>query len=183
MATESFSCTSCNLTFISCRALSIHRFRSSAHNDVVEEAPRRGWSRTKKRTQVEAFDEAEAVTDPVQTAEAQESVESEALSAQDEFVSEGSAAAAEASGYDEALLKLSAEMGSDRYGRTQTHTHTPLSACVEEGPLSGLLNPFPSWEPWDQAAYALALTGPVQPVDLVSGGQLTKEESQLTARR
>ena len=120
MATALYSCTSCNLTFISSRALSIHRVRSAAHNEV-EEAPRgpRGWSRTKKRTQLEAFNEAEAVTDPVQTAEAQESVESEAFSTQDEVVSEGSDAAAEASADLDAFWNLYG--GFDRfYGPTQT---------------------------------------------------------------
>jgi hypothetical protein len=170
MAAESHNCISCNLTFLSARALSIHRSASSAHNNPLRQ--RVVWSRrAKKRPQSEAFDEVEA-------AEAQDRDDvqgSEASSAQDH----------DEDMYPEADVSTSADLDAfwsmdGSVDRFNLWAHTPLETYVADSPIAGLVNQFPLWAPWDQAAYSLALTGPVPPVDLVSSGQLTKEESQLT---
>ena len=59
---------------------------------------------------------------------------------------------------------------------THGGVHTPLSTYVSESVVAGSINHFPSLDAIDTAAFSLALTGTVEPVDLVATGQLTKEE-------
>ena len=130
------------------------------------------WSRrAKKRPQSEAFDEAAAA----ETQDRDDVQGSEASSAQDH----------DEDMYPEADVSTSADLDAfwstdGSVDRFNLWAHTPLATYVADSPVAGLVNQFPSWAPWDQAAYSLALTGPAPPVDLVSSGQLTKEESQLT---
>ena len=60
MATALYICYTCNITFANYKGLSIHRARSTAHK-AVDEPAKRSWSRSKKRSESEAFEEMEGV--------------------------------------------------------------------------------------------------------------------------
>jgi hypothetical protein len=52
---------------------------------------------------------------------------------------------------------------------THGGVHAPLSTYVSESVVAGSIHQPPSWDALDSAAFSLALSGPVEPVDLVVG--------------